>query len=52
MVPQVVATNDRQLQQITSQLRKIQDDLSQLSKIQNDLSEKKRDGVMCQCIIG
>ena len=52
MVPQVVATIDRQHQQITSQLSKIQDDLSQLSKIQDDLSEMKRDGVNCMCIIG
>ena len=56
VVPQVVATNDRQHQQITSQLSKIQDDLSQLSKnqdsIQEDLSEMKRDGVKCMCIIG
>ena len=52
MVPKVVATNNRQHQQITSQLSKIQDDLSQLSKIQDDLSEMKRDGVNCMCIIG
>ena len=44
VVPQVVATNDRQHQQITSQL----------SKIQEDLSELKRDGVKSSsmCIIG
>ena len=44
VVPQVVATNDRQNhQQITSQLNKIQDDLSELLK---------RDGVNCMCIVG
>ena len=44
VVPQVVATNDRQHQQITSQL----------SKIQEDLSELKRDGIKSSsmCIIG
>jgi hypothetical protein len=47
VVTQVVATNDRQDQQITSQL----------SKIQDDLSELKRDGVKIDvkvhmCIIG
>ena len=32
VVPQVLATNDRHHQQITSQLNKIQDDLSELLK--------------------